>query len=107
MSTVTLEISEKEWSKQVLDLALMYGFSLVYHTYRSTHSAAGFPDLVLASPLRKRVLFVETKAERGKLSEPQRYWLAGLRQAGAEAYCWRPSDLDEIPAILRERPVAA
>jgi hypothetical protein len=32
------------------------------------------------------------KSEKGKLSDDQLKWYAGLIQAGAEAFVWRPAD---------------
>src|SRR5581483_10587093 len=56
----------------------------VYHSYFSDRSEAGFPDLVL---VRERV--------------------AALRDAGAEAYVWRPCcwNADDILRTLSSRPL--
>lgn len=66
---------------------------LAYHTHDSRRSQPGFPDLVLVSERRGRVLFRELKTERGRLSEPQREWLRALAAAGQDAAVWRPTDL--------------
>lgn len=81
------------------------GWDLHYHTYRSFKSPTGFPDDVLVRPRDRRVVFVETKTEKGKPSDDQRVWLAKLAAAGAETYLWRPSDLScgEIPKVLAHR----
>lgn len=60
---------------------------------------AGFPDLVAVR--RDRVLFVELKSERGRLSEAQVEWLEKLTAAGFEAAVWRPSDWPAIEEVLR------
>ena len=99
-------------------LALALGW-LGYHTHRSQHSPAGFPDLALVHPRAGRLIFAELKRERrGKRDDPtevQLEWLNALNTVGdaitgdlveelgawpAEqrptrviALTWRPSDL--------------
>jgi len=49
-----------------------------------------------------RLIFAELKSERGRLTHPQRLWLAALRDCdGAAAYEWRPSSWSEIERVLR------
>lgn len=95
---------EKEWDALLFNsqkgLAPMLGWRLVYHTLRSKGSQAGFPDRVL---VRDRVIFAELKRDDGKPSPAQKEWLDGLAAAGAEAYLWRPADLNEIATILSKR----
>jgi hypothetical protein len=103
--TIPIEdLTEAQFSAQVVELARLFGWTHIYHTWRSKHSAAGFPDYVL---VRERVVFCELKTERGKLSDAQRDWLEALNRAGQEAYCFRPHDLDLIADILRRRERAA
>lgn len=90
------DMTEKEWAGQVADLARMLGWRR-YHTYRSKHSAAGFPDETL---VRDRLVMLELKTEKGKLAEPQREWVGALLDAGVETYVARPSDLDCLAKIL-------
>lgn len=93
------DMTEKEWSAQVYDLARQLGWTR-YHTYRSERSAAGFPDETL---VRDRVIFLELKREKGKLSAAQRDWLTKLLNAGAEAYVARPRDLQWLADVLSSR----
>ena len=74
---------------------------LYYHTWRSIHSPAGFPDCVFGwlEPT-PRLIFAELKSEKGELSAEQYFWLSLLQQQGQEAYLWKPSDWDEIVEIL-------
>ena len=60
---------------------------------------AGYPDITAVR--RDRIVFIELKAEKGRLSEEQGVWLADLGAAGAEAFCWRPSDWPTIEETLR------
>lgn len=77
-----------------------------YHTYRSKHSPAGFPDECAIRG--DRLLFAELKRERGKTSPAQDAWLADLEHIAEQSplvsvYLWRPSDLlsGRIEEILR------
>src|SRR5581483_5023024 len=76
----------------------------VYHSYFSDRSEAGFPDLVL---VRERVVYAELKTMNGRLTDRQRDWIAALRDAGAEAYVWRPCcwNADDILRTLSSRPL--
>ena len=95
-------ISEKAFQQSVIGLAHDYGFELVYHTHDSRRSVPGFPDLVIVG--HGRCIFAELKTERGRLSEAQKEWLASLEEcAGVESFVWKPSDWDEIHAVLSRR----
>lgn len=93
------DITEKQWDAQVRELCRMLGWRR-YHTLRSKGSPSGYPDLTL---VRDRVVFIELKTEKGKLSDRQRDWLEALLNAGAEAYVARPSDLQAVSAVLHAR----
>lgn len=95
----TLDITEKEWLEQIRTLAKQLGW-YTYHTHRSRRSEPGFPDLVL---VRDRVLFVELKTETGKATDVQADWLARLQLAGANAFLWRPGDLEDAARELTHR----
>ena len=90
--------TEKQFMASVFKLANMLGWHF-HHTFDSRRSAPGFPDAVFLR--RPRVLFVEFKAERGRLTNDQRACLEELRACGQEAYLWRPSDIETITRILR------
>lgn len=91
-------ITEKELQQAVLDMAKATGW-LVYHSYDSRMDEAGFPDLVLIKP--PRVLFVELKAQKGKLSREQvEFGFALNRCCEVEYNLWRPGDWQEIEAEL-------
>jgi len=92
-------ITEKQFESQVKDLAIMFNW-FYYHTWRSIHSPAGFPDCVMIRD--ERVIVVELKSEKGKVSPQQEQWLNAFRATKmAEVYVWRPSDFDKIVEILR------
>jgi len=93
--------SESQFERQVKQLAALFGYAY-YHTWRSIHSPDGYPDCCLAKP--GRLVFIELKSEKGKVSDKQQEWLDTLEAAGAEAYVFRPSQFDELVEILRNKP---
>lgn len=123
---MAIVITEKQFEAQVKDLAKVFGWKY-YHTWRSIHSPAGFPDCVMVRP--PRLIFAELKSEKGKLSPEQQEWLDILREcqinrdgtsvvtltdtmvdegkipriyiALPEVYLWRPNDIDGIVKILQ------
>ncbi len=95
------DVTEKEWQQQVKDMAALMGFKRAYHTYDSRRSSSGFPDLVL---VRDRIVYVELKREKGKLSPAQHEWLTALVKAKGEVYVARPHDFDALAEALRWRP---
>jgi len=95
-----LDITEAQFERQVKDLASLFGWEY-YHTWKSYHSPAGFPDSVLVNTEQQRTIFAELKSEAGQPSPEQYEWLVALTEAGNETYLWRPSDFDEVAAILR------
>ncbi|MDQ1053198.1 hypothetical protein QE394_001126 [Arthrobacter sp. SORGH_AS 212] len=86
-------MSEREFQAIVVEVARLHGYELAYHTHDSRRSAPGFPDLVLVSTRRVRVLFRELKTDKGRVSPDQRTWIDGLTAAGMDAGVWRPADL--------------
>lgn len=95
-------MSEAQLMSAVIDLARLLGYRVAHFRpaqtakgWRTPVSAdgAGFPDLVLVLP-GARLLFVELKSEKGKLSAEQEAWMADLRSVSwdTEEYVWRPAD---------------
>jgi hypothetical protein len=100
-------VTEAEFQGAVIEAARFLGWRVAhFRTARTSHGwrtpvaadGAGFPDLCL---VRERVLFVELKAEKGRLNDEQGRWLAALGFAGAHVHCWRPSDWPSIEEALR------
>lgn len=92
-------ITERDFQRQVADVAKLFGWSL-YHPQLSKWSERGWPDLALVRP--PRLVFAELKRENGKTTEHQDRWLGLLRGVpGVEVFLWRPSDLEQIAAVLR------
>jgi hypothetical protein len=105
-----MKISEAAFQQVVIDVARWHGWK-VFHPLPAQNARGrwrtaqagdtGFPDLVLAHP-KRGVIFAELKSAIGKLSDRQQAWIDTLRQAGAEVYVWRPADIEQIKAILKE-----
>ena len=96
-------ITEKQFEAQVKDLARLLGYKY-YHTWRSIHSPAGFPDCVMVR--NGTVIFAELKSDKGKLSQHQEEWIEALNKVssvslGVQVYVWRPADFDRIVEVLR------
>lgn len=98
-ATRLVDVLEREWQSQVIKLAKTLGWR-TYHTFDSRRSTHGFPDLVL---VRDRVIYLELKREKGRLTDEQKDWLQHLLAAGAEAYVARPRHLDALGAVLGAR----
>jgi hypothetical protein len=95
-------IEEVAFLATVTELATLTGW-LVYHTYDSRRSQAGFPDLVLARG--DRLIFAELKTDKGRIRPAQIEWLDRLgavasSQPGISVYLWRPKDWAGIEKIL-------
>jgi hypothetical protein len=91
-------ISEREFMRQVIQLAHMHGWRHFHNLY-SIGSDRGWPDLVLVHP-KRGVIYAELKSEIGVLRLEQQQWLLDLDQAGQKVFVWRPGQLDEINRIL-------
>jgi len=93
-------MTEKKLQQCVTDLAALMGW-LTYHTHDSRRSQPGFPDLTLVRD--GRLIFVELKSAKGRLTPEQIGWLKVLGETPADVYVWRPCDWDsgEIEEVLR------
>lgn len=88
------KLTEDQFQQQIIDLAKLHGYTLIYHVYDSRRSQAGFPDLVLVNERRGVALFRELKTSTGRLTEAQHNWLTGMKIAKLNADVWRPADLE-------------
>lgn len=107
--SAALTTLEKDWQRDVIRLARTLGWKVAHFRPAQTSKGwrtavaadgAGFPDLVLVSPIRKRVVFLELKRERGKVSDRQAEWIRDLHAAGAEVYVARPRHLEALAYVL-------
>ena len=102
-----LEQTEKQLEAAVVQFAELMGW-MSYHAFDSRRSTPGFPDRVFLRP--PRILFVEFKTEKGRVSKDQMRWLDMLSMvevglgppAGRfSVRVWRPSDWADIEEALR------
>ena len=109
--TVAPKLSEAQFSRQVMDLALVLGWSFVHFRPAQTQRGwrtpvqgplgKGWPDLFLARQRDHRVMVAELKSDTGKVTDEQRDVLNLLAWCGLEWHIWRPADFDAIAEILR------
>lgn len=105
--TSAVRVPEAGLQRAVIDLAKLTGW-LVHHTrpaqtkrgWRTPiQGDVGFPDLVLVKG--HRVLFVELKSKRGRVTPDQEAWIMALALAGANIHVWRPVDWPVIERTLK------
>lgn len=100
---MTLGITEAQFLEQIRDLAKIRHWRF-YHPFLSKWSERGWPDVTLLRD--RRLILVELKSDKGKLSVPQAQWLWALRKVpGIEVYIWRPRHMEpnggKIAEVLR------
>ena len=107
-------LTEAEWLRSVGDALDLTGWAWIHHcparraqgkwtTATQGNSAKGFPDVVAVRP--PRVLWLELKTERGRVSVEQNSWLDQLRASGQEAHVLRmPRDWDTFTALIAADP---
>ena len=111
-------ISEQALEDAVVNIAHLFGWQVAgfrpgrvtrrgQETYETPvkYDGKGFVDLILVRRRDHRpgrIIFVELKSEIGRPSLEQIEWGETLLKAGAEVYCWRPSDWSsgEIERVL-------
>ena len=103
----TPPISEASFQSAVIALARLCGWRVAhFHDSRRQVSwnkwvgdadAAGFPDLVMVRAAE--LMFVELKADKGRLTKLQTVWMGFLSQV-AECHVWWPKDWDDIERRL-------
>ena len=105
MAKKTPTMTETQFLKSVVSVAEDGGW-LVYHTYDSRRSQAGFPDLVMTKA--GRTIFAELKSQKGRIKAAQQNWLDELgKTQGLEVFLWRPSDMDEVVKNLMGHRIVA
>jgi len=95
-----LEMSEEQFRRKVRQIAKLYGWDMQYHTHNSRRSDAGWPDEGIAHTEHKRILFIELKTDKGRVTAAQKMWIDALQGIGMEAAIWRPKDIDLIVEVL-------
>ena len=89
--------TEKQMQQRILTAAKAAGWRVYLCRDSRYTNDAGFPDLVLASPTRDRVVFAELKSQTGRLSAAQEKWYAMLVRANTVAMeVVRPDTADDF-----------
>ena len=96
--------SESQFQAAVVKLARYHGWRVQYH-WTEKHSPAGWPDLTLwrlprDGEVAGRVLLVELKTQKGKVTKLQAQTIGELCRCGLDVHLWRPSDWPEIERCL-------
>lgn len=106
-------VTERQFQNWMMDVARRLGWR-VWHVpspmrhvpdgrgFVGAREAAGLADLILIG--RTRVLFIEVKGRRGKLSSKQTEFLEAanrVRSDAVAAYCFRPGDEEAVEALLQ------
>jgi hypothetical protein len=98
-------VSEADFQSLVVETAALRGWR-TYHTFRSDHSEAGFPDLCCVRGRRgdgqpPRLLFAEIKKIGKAPTMAQVQWLLALAAVpGVETYAWDQTDTEEMLRVL-------
>ena len=112
-SSVPLRQTERAWRRSVIEYSARMGW-VHWHDHALNvpsgcpncrerielpRTLDGWPDLWLVRA--PRLIVVELKSERGRLTERQRTWLDLFRRCpGIEVYVWRPSNWPDVEVAL-------
>lgn len=102
-------INETAFTSWFLDACDLTGWTLRYHTYRSTRSQPGFPDWTIwrerGGPwTTAKMMLVELKGWDTKVDPRQVRFVNATRNAGVPAYIWRPRHAEEAFLTLHHPP---
>lgn len=90
-------ITEKQLQELVRKAAKLLGY-LFYHTFNAYRSPKGFPDVTMVRPKDGRLIFVELKSAKGKVTAEQQEWLDALDRVSVncEVFVLRPDGFDDF-----------
>ena len=81
-------MTEAELQQAVIDLSRRAGF-MHFHDNDPRRNRPGWPDLVLLHTTTGRLIFIELKSDKGRVSPEQHVWMR-LLDMHHEVYLWRP-----------------
>jgi hypothetical protein len=102
-------IHENEFTEQVLELALLYGYKRAHFRPARTKDGwrtavsgdgKGFPDLLLVRKRDGRKIAAELKVGKNKPTPEQLDWLETLAACGFETFLWYETDWEILKNIL-------
>lgn len=94
-------LTEKQFSRQIKDLARALGWVRCYHTQYSLGSEPGYPDLTFSGHRRFGHCWIEVKGATGKATEEQKQYCRDIQDGGSHAYIAFPRDVEAVEALLR------
>lgn len=108
-----LTVTEAQYQEQVIDLARSLGWRFLHirrsqgrrngqQAWQTTTNIKGWPDL-FCWHAKHGFLALELKSQKGRATPEQRAVLAELEQAGARTMIAKPSDIDDVAALLMGR----
>lgn len=108
-NTIDRSVSERQLAETVEEAFELYGWLWCHYTFGPNRSGNGFrthlrghagaPDYIACK--NGRLMFVELKSQKGRLSQPQKLWRAELAKSCCEYYLVRPSGLDEFIEAIK------
>lgn len=99
-------LSEADFQQRVLDLAAFTGWRVYHHPDSRHATTAGLPDLILLHMATGRIVFAELKKATGRVRPGQAEFLeAAAKNPRNEVALWRPTDWDQVVAVLRGKPL--
>lgn len=107
LSGIPGKLSERDFTKQVIDLAHRFGWQIVHFEtsqgrrgeFRTTYlgDGKGYFDI---TAIRERVVFAELKIPPNVQTTEQKIWQQQAVKAGAEVYLWTPADYEDIVKVF-------
>jgi len=103
-----LKETENDFNTWLLDAFHLFGWHTAHFRVAKSEKGwrtpvsgdgKGFPDWFVVRG--KRVLMIEAKSDKGKLSPEQKQWFEWLKDTPIERYVWRPKDRKIIEEILK------
>ena len=91
---------EKDFQQRVVEVLTYNGWRVFSIPDSRRASIKGYPDLTCWHPKHDRLVFIELKREKGRISPEQVIVLEELKRI-TETYLFRPSDWDKIIGIAK------
>ena len=92
---------EADFQARVMELAGYLGWRCYSIPDSRRATIAGWPDLTLWNVKQKRIIWIELKREKGRVSPAQVALMNELRSIGLEVYLFRPSNWSELESVLK------
>ncbi len=100
-------MKEDEWQAQIIEISQRLGWMVAHFRPARTKDGwatpvsadgKGFPDLIMLKG--ERMIVIECKSEKGKVSPEQTVWLEAFAKVTRNVHTLRPSEWDELLEIL-------